>query len=130
MGDAGSGFIGLILGILSLQGAWSAPQLLWGWLIVMGIFIVDSTYTLALRLLRGEKIYEAHRSHGYQFASRVHGSHMVVTVAVGLINLLWLLPLAALVVCSKLEGGLALAIAYLPLILLARRYRAGMPEQV
>jgi Fuc2NAc and GlcNAc transferase len=129
MGDAGSGFIGLILGIMSLQGAWSTPQFLWGWLILMGVFIVDSTYTLVRRLLRGEKIYEAHRSHAYQSASRVHGSHRVVTLAVGLINLLWLLPLATLVVCSKLDGGLGLAIAYLPLLFLARRYRAGMPEQ-
>ncbi len=129
MGDAGSGFIGLILGVLSLQGAWSAPQFLWGWLILMGVFIVDSTYTLGRRLLRGEKIYEAHRSHAYQSASRVHGSHRSVTLAVGLINLLWLLPLATLVVCSKLEGGLGVAIAYLPLLFVARKYRAGMAER-
>lgn len=130
MGDAGSGFIGLMLGVLSVSGAMAAPQLLWGWMILLGVFIVDATYTLGWRLLRGEKIYEAHRSHAYQSASRIHGSHMFVTVAVGLINLLWLLPLAALVTFSKLEGSLALVIAYLPLIFLARRYRAGMPETV
>lgn len=128
MGDAGSGFIGLMLGVLSLQGAWSAPQFIWGWLILMGGFIVDSTYTLARRLLRGEKIYEAHRSHAYQFASRIHGSHKVVTLGIGLINLLWLLPLATLVVSSQIEGGVGLAIAYLPLLFLAHKYRAGMPE--
>ena len=29
MGDAGSGFLGITLGLLSLQAAWVAPQLLW-----------------------------------------------------------------------------------------------------
>ncbi|MGX0891685.1 Fuc2NAc and GlcNAc transferase [Pseudomonas sp. ADAK2 TE3594] len=129
MGDAGSGFIGLMLGVLSVSGAMADPQFLWGWMILLGVFIVDATYTLGGRLLRGEKVYEAHRSHAYQSASRAHGSHLIVTMTVGLINLCWLLPIAALVVCMKLDGGLGLLIAYLPLLVLAHRYRAGMPEQ-
>ncbi len=36
MGDAGSGFLGVTLGILSLQAAWVAPQFLWSWLILLG----------------------------------------------------------------------------------------------
>ncbi|MBA4287968.1 MAG: glycosyl transferase, partial [Pseudomonas sp.] len=46
MGDAGSGFLGITLGVLSLQAAWFAPQLLWSWLILLGVFIVDATFTL------------------------------------------------------------------------------------
>ena len=68
MGDAGSGFLGIVLGIQSLQAAWIAPQLLWSWIILLGVFIVDATFTLLRRLIRGEKVYEAHRSHAYQFA--------------------------------------------------------------
>src|SRR3990167_9256944 len=68
MGDAGSGFLGITLGLLSLQAAWVAPQLLWSWLILLGVFIVDATFTLLRRLLRGDKVYEAHRSHAYQYA--------------------------------------------------------------
>lgn len=128
MGDAGSGFLGIILGILSLQAAWISSQLLWAWLILLGVFIVDATVTLIRRLIRGDKIYEAHRSHAYQFASRWFGRHLPVTSAVGAINLFWLLPLALCVTRFGLDGALGLIIAYIPLVILAIRFRAGTLE--
>ncbi|KPN94027.1 MraY family glycosyltransferase [Pseudomonas nunensis] len=130
MGDAGSGFLGVVIGVLSLQAGWISPDILWGWLILLGVFIVDATFTLLRRLLRGDKIYEAHRSHAYQFASRRFGKHLPVTLAVGLINLFWLLPVAFCMVYYKLDGATALVIAYVPLVLLALKYRAGQLEGV
>ncbi|WP_233098313.1 glycosyltransferase family 4 protein [Pseudomonas sp. MF5691] len=129
MGDAGSGFLGIILGILSLQAAWSDPRMLWVWLILLGVFIVDATFTLVRRLMRGDKVYEAHRSHGYQFASRQFGKHLPVTLAVGAINLFWLLPLALSVVLLRVDGAVALILAYLPLIALAYKFRSGELER-
>ncbi|MCM2461596.1 glycosyltransferase family 4 protein [Pseudomonas sp. CG7] len=129
MGDAGSGFLGIILGLLSLQAAWTSPKLLWVWLILLGVFIVDATVTLIRRLLRGDKVYEAHRSHAYQFASRQYGRHLPVTAAVAVINLFWLLPLAACVVLWNMDGVLALTVAYVPLVLLAVRFHAGELEK-
>lgn len=128
MGDAGSGFLGLVLGILSLQAAWVAPQLLWSWLILLAVFIVDATFTLLRRLLRGDKVYQAHRSHAYQYASRQHAGHLPITMAVLAINLVWLLPLAVLVAAERLDGLLGFAVASLPLIFLALRYKAGARE--
>ena len=128
MGDAGSGFLGIVLGILSLQAAWVSPALLWGWLILLGVFIVDATLTLLRRLLRGEKVYEAHRSHAYQYASRRYGTHLRVTLAVIAINIFWLLPLALWVGLGGIDGGWGLAIAYAPLVALAIKYRAGESE--
>ncbi|MDV9033941.1 glycosyltransferase family 4 protein [Pseudomonas sp. RAC1] len=127
MGDAGSGFLGVALAILSLQAAWVDSALFAGWLILLGVFVVDATVTLIRRLLRGEKVYEAHRSHAYQHASRQLGSHKPVTMAVLLINVLWLFPLACMAVSGWLDGGVALVIAYLPLVLLAIKFRSGMP---
>ena len=129
MGDAGSGFLGITLGILSLQAAWLAPQLLWSWVILLGVFVVDATFTLFRRLLRGDKVYEAHRSHAYQFASRQFGAHLPVTLAVGVINLFWLLPLAVWVGLGGVDGFLGALIAYLPLIGLAVKFRAGALER-
>ena len=129
MGDAGSGFLGIILGMLSLQAAWVSSNLLWVWLILLGVFIVDATVTLLRRLLRGDKVYEAHRSHAYQFASRQFGRHLPVTLAVMAINLLWLLPLAACVVLLDIDGALALIVAYVPLVMLAVRFHAGELEK-
>lgn len=129
MGDAGSGFLGITLGIFSLQAAWVAPQLLWSWLILLGVFVLDATWTLLRRLLRGDKVYEAHRSHAYQYASRHFGKHLHVTLAVLGINLLWLLPIALWVGLWELDGLLGLLVAYLPLIVLAVKFRAGEREQ-
>jgi Fuc2NAc and GlcNAc transferase len=128
MGDAGSGFLGITIGILSIQAAWVSPQLLWAWLILLGIFVVDATFTLFRRLLRGDKVYEAHRSHAYQYASRQYGRHLPVTIAVLLINLLWLLPVALWVGVGGIDGLFGLVIAYVPLIALAVKYHAGELE--
>lgn len=127
MGDAGSGFLGVTLGILSLQAAWVTPQLLWSWLILLGVFITDATWTLLRRLLRGDKVYEAHRSHSYQFASRQF-KHLPVTLAVATINICWLLPIALLVGNGTVDGLLGLLIAYLPLVALAVKFKAGEKE--
>jgi Fuc2NAc and GlcNAc transferase len=128
MGDAGSGFLGIVLGILSLQAAWRDASLLWGWLILLGVFVVDATFTLLRRLLRGDKVYEAHRSHAYQYASRHFGRHLPVTLAVAAINLFWLLPIALWVVSGG-EGLLGVLFAYAPLLILAVKFHAGELEQ-
>jgi Fuc2NAc and GlcNAc transferase len=128
MGDAGSGFLGIALGVLSLQAAWVSSDLFWAWVILLGVFIVDATFTLIRRLLRGDKVYEAHRSHAYQFASRRFGKHLPVTLAVGAINLLWLLPVAYSVTQLGLDGAWGVIIAYVPLIILALKFHAGQLE--
>lgn len=128
MGDAGSGFLGIVIGVLSLQAAWVAHELLWVWLILLGVFIVDATFTLGRRLLRGDKVYEAHRSHAYQYASRKAGRHLPVTLVVTAINLFWLLPIA-ICVGRGLDGILGLLLAYVPLVLLAIKFHAGELEK-
>lgn len=125
MGDAGSGFVGMVLGIFSVQAAGVAPELFWSWIILLGAFFVDATVTLVCRVLRGEAFYEAHRSHAYQYASRKYNSHIPVSLVFGVINLFWLLPIAVLVAMGKLEGILGILIAYLPLVFLAIGYKAG-----
>ncbi|WCD82156.1 MraY family glycosyltransferase [Pseudomonas sp. TUM22785] len=129
MGDAGSGFLGISIGALSLWSSSIELHWLWSWLILSGVFIVDSTVTLLRRLLRGEKIYEAHRSHAYQFASRWHGGHLPVTLAVLGINVLWLLPFAVCVGVGLLDGAVGLVLAYMPLLVLAIWYKAGAKHQ-
>lgn len=128
MGDAGSGFLGIALGLLSLQAAWVSSELFWCWLILLGVFVVDATFTLIRRLLRGDKVYEAHRSHAYQFASRRVGGHLPVTMAVALLTLCWLLPVAACVMLFDIDGFVGLLVAYVPLVGLALAYNAGGVE--
>lgn len=129
MGDSGSGFLGLTLGLLSIQAAQINPELFWCWLILLGVFVVDATTTLLRRVIRGEPFHEAHRSHAYQYASRRFAAHRHVSTVVGLINLLWLLPIAVLVTLGSIPGLTGLLIAYAPLVWGAFFYKAGAKEQ-
>ncbi len=66
MGDAGSIPLGFLAASL---GAWGWQQNFWPlWfpLLVFSPFVMDATTTLLLRLRRGEKLSQAHRSHYYQ----------------------------------------------------------------
>lgn len=126
MGDAGSGFVGFVLAGLALEAVWVKPELLWSWVILLGVFIVDATWTLARRLLQGDKVYQAHRSHAYQHASRRFGNHMMVTSLIVLINLVWLLPISLLVGTGCLGGGEGCLIAFVPLFFIAWKLRAGL----
>jgi Fuc2NAc and GlcNAc transferase len=125
MGDAGSGFLGLMVALLSLWCGQTSPHLFWAWFTLIGCFMVDATTTLIRRVIRGEKFSEAHRCHAYQYASRKHGSHKKVTLACGAINLFWLLPMAALVALRMIDGFVGVIVAYAPLVWLAYRFKAG-----
>jgi Fuc2NAc and GlcNAc transferase len=125
MGDAGSGFLGLMVALLALWCGQSAPALFWSWFILIGCFMVDATTTLVRRVRRGERFFDAHRAHAYQYASRRAGRHLPVTLACGAINLLWLLPIAALVALGRLDGVVGVVLAYVPLVWLAFRFKAG-----
>lgn len=124
MGDIGSSFIGFMIGVFSLLSAQKDMTLFWSWLIMMGVFIVDASFTLVARVLMGYKFYEAHRTHAYQHAA-LKFSHLKVTVSVAIINLFWLLPISFLVVFHRVPGELAIVIAYTPLVVTALILRAG-----
>lgn len=125
MGDAGSGFLGFIFGVLSIQAAHVNPAFFWSWLILLGVFIVDASVTLMWRCVYREKIYQAHATHAYQHASRRVGRHDWVTLGVLLINILWLFPIAGCVALGYLQGFWGVIVAYIPLILLAFTLKAG-----
>lgn len=128
MGDAGSGFLGLMLSALSLQAASVAPQLFWSWVILLGVFIVDATVTLMRRTLRGDRFYDPHRTHAYQHAAQRWGTHRRVTLSVAAVNLAWLLPIALLVARGTLAGMIGAVIAAAPLVVVALWLGAGRPQ--
>lgn len=66
MGDTGSSLLGLLVGGLSIYGVREGVFPLWVALLVFSPFIVDATVTLLRRLGRGERVWQAHKSHYYQ----------------------------------------------------------------
>lgn len=127
MGDVGSGFLGCVLGVMAYASMSVDTVSFWSWLILSGVFAVDSTVTLVRRILRGELWYEAHRSHAYQKAARRWG-HLWVTVMVSVINCCWLFPMS-FVAQQYPKWGVGVAFfALLPLIIGASFLGAGGPE--
>jgi Fuc2NAc and GlcNAc transferase len=96
MGDVGSGYLGYVLGVLALAVARDKPAAVWVWLLLGGVFFVDASVTLIRRLVRGEAVHQAHRSHAYQWLARRWGSHLRVTLAIMAVNATLLLPCALL----------------------------------
>jgi Fuc2NAc and GlcNAc transferase len=121
LGDVGSCSLGLIIGSLLFLSAKETPIIFWSWLIFLGVYIVDSGYTLIERIYRRERFYVAHSKHGYQIASRVLKSHAKVSLIILVLNIFWLLPFGLISVLGILDPVIALSIAYLPLIILRKK---------
>jgi len=49
MGDVGSGYIGYFLSVLAIAAARYDSVAIWVWLVLGGVFFVDSTVTLVRR---------------------------------------------------------------------------------
>ena len=150
MGDAGSLFLGNIILILAVIEAmiWlgetqqqltrpvnpdGVAHVIHGvppasWFILGALFITDATVTLMRRILSGQRPGDPHRSHLYQRLARRFGSHARVTLVYCLINVFWLLPLAALARLLPGAGMSMVLLAYVPLVLLAWLLGAGRPE--
>jgi UDP-N-acetylmuramyl pentapeptide phosphotransferase/UDP-N-acetylglucosamine-1-phosphate transferase len=103
LGDSGSVPLGLLLGWLLLQlagaGYWAAA------IILPLYYFADATITITRRLLRGEKIWQAHRQHAYQRAVAGGSSHAQVSLLIALANVL----LIVLAVVSVAHPAFALA---------------------
>ena len=125
MGDVGSGFVGSVLAGLALATCTLGIMDVWPWLILTGVFLVDATVTLLVRIATGQTWYEAHNSHAYQKASRRVGGHALITISVLLINILWLLPIAWIANLSPQHGWWLTLLAWGPLVALAVVFRAG-----
>jgi UDP-N-acetylmuramyl pentapeptide phosphotransferase/UDP-N-acetylglucosamine-1-phosphate transferase len=86
LGDVGSTTLGYLTGFLLLGVAGSGH-----WRLALALplyFLADATITLGRRLLRGERIWQAHREHFYQLALRCGLTHAAVTKRVIAANLL------------------------------------------
>ena len=123
LGDVGSVPLGYLLGWLLLdlagQGLW-APAL-----ILPLYYLADATITLGRRILRGDRVWEAHRQHFYQRALGADGDHGAVARLVLVVDAQ--LIVMALLALARPRTALALAALGVAAILvtMARRARPG-----
>jgi Fuc2NAc and GlcNAc transferase len=128
MGDACSGYLGFVLGALAIGTSIDGPMNLWSWAILGGVFLIDATVTLLVRMLRGKRWYQAHRSHAYQILSRRLQSHSKVSIGVLAINVFWLMPWALAAAMSPERGFAYCLIAWAPILVVVIRAGAGREE--
>jgi len=126
MGDVGSGFLGIFIGILALLT--SADSLLtpWSWLILLAVFIGDAAWSLLVRITTGQAWHQPHSSHAYQILARKKQSHAVVSLGVVVINIGWLAPLAWLATIHPHYGWALTFLAYLPILYICWINSAGL----
>ncbi|MGA8051867.1 MAG: glycosyl transferase, partial [Burkholderiales bacterium] len=75
MGDVGSVPLGFLAGALGLIGWNDGVWPLWFPIVVFAPFVCDATLTLIRRLLRGDRVWQAHREHYYQRLVRMGFGH-------------------------------------------------------
>jgi UDP-N-acetylmuramyl pentapeptide phosphotransferase/UDP-N-acetylglucosamine-1-phosphate transferase len=75
MGDVGSVPLGFLAGALGVLGWRDGIWPLWFPLVVFAPFVCDATLTLVKRLLRGERVWQAHKDHYYQRLVRMGFGH-------------------------------------------------------
>ncbi len=82
MGDVGSLFIGYVLAAFAVvtTNSGTRPVPFPAVLLIFGTFLHDAIFTIIRRWRRGEKLYEAHRSHLYQRLVIAGQSHRRVTL--------------------------------------------------
>ena len=111
MGDVGSGWMGFVVALLLVSVCSTRPAVASAGLALLAPFMMDPTVCLVRRALRGERIWQAHRSHAFQNLSRRVGSHSRLLALWWGIGLLAYLPLAVLTFNAGPWPWLPLALA-------------------
>ena len=113
LGDVGSVPLGYLAGWLMLTlaaaGAWQAALLL------PAYYLADATFTLIRRLMRGQRVWQAHREHAYQRTVAAGWSHARVAAVIAGNNLL----LVGLALASQRGAAAAAAALAAGVILVA-----------
>ena len=82
LGDVGAAFLGFVFAVLAIIAA-RYDESKTSFLVMpllMFNFIYDTSFTFIRRLLKGEKVTEAHRTHIYQLLNRSGYSHLEVVL--------------------------------------------------
>ncbi len=86
-GDVGSISLALFLGYFMIKTLLDSGQI--GYLLFFSVYGIDAVITIVTRIKKKENIFEAHRSHLYQYLVNEHGySHVFIAILYALIQLL------------------------------------------
>lgn len=125
MGDVGSVPLGFLAAAFGLIGWLQRDWLWWFPLLVFSPFIVDASVTLTRRLLKRQRVWEAHRDHYYQRLVQLGWGHRSTALAeYGLMLVCGALALFALSLPASLQTFVLLLAAGAYWVLIAAIGRA------
>ncbi len=96
MGDVGSAFLGYAFASITVLAAQSNPVFMLAGIALVWPFVFDAVFTFCRRLCRGEKVWEAHRSHLYQrlvISGLSHARVSAIYIGLAMLGLIWALAL-------------------------------------
>jgi len=128
MGDVGSTFLGFVLFAVVLITVTTDAIPMASWIILLSVFVTDSTITIMRRTCRGERPWHAHRRHAYQQLSRRWG-HQTVTLLYASLTALWAFPLAVASLANPSSAVWLVLASYIPLSGLAVWAGAGARDE-
>ena len=118
-GDVGSISQALFLGYFMIKTIVYTGQI--GYLLFFSVYGIDAVITIITRIRKKENIFEAHRSHLYQYLVNEHGySHILIAVLYAIVQLL----VNGIVLFLEKEGQLTVYTTFSILILLTFVYFA------
>lgn len=88
MGDVGSATLGMIIALIAICLQKSGHVAIVYSLMLYGLFLFDATITLLRRLIRKEKVFQAHKLHAYQRLHQAGWSHLQVLLGFIAVNVL------------------------------------------
>ena len=114
MGDAGAIPLGFVLALMGLMALLTDLSVGLAWLILMMPFLVDTGFTLCIRVLAGEPPHIAHRDHAYQRLIVRAGSSLPITLGLLGMQVIWQFPLAVTAVNSTVFPPLLVLLSAIP----------------
>lgn len=125
MGESGSYFLGITFASLALIGKVELGLSMYPTIILFGLFIVDPTYTLVIRVFRRLNPLKPHRHFAFHKLLKRGWSHKKVSILYSLVAVFWLMPMAYLSLVFNDYAFYILVISYMPLICYTIFVKAG-----
>lgn len=118
MGDVGSAFLGFSFAALTVLASQSNPVFILAGIALVWPFVFDAILTFTRRLVRGEKVWAAHRSHLYQrlvISGLSHGQVSGLYIGLAILGLVLAVALVQGWQCLAVVGAMAVGVAALSL---------------
>lgn len=128
MGDTGASLLGFLAAVFSLWGARDGLFPFWLAVLLFSPFSVDATVTLLRRLLRREKVWQAHKTHYYQRLVQLGWGHRK-TVLWEYALMLSCAASCALALVLPVSGQWLLLLAWILIYFSAARFVTRLEQQ-